>query len=127
MVFLAKKNVHLDTAETYIGKTSDEWTQEGLDAIKAWAKAGFPTSPKPTGEGVDEQAGKGQGVAPEISPTGTTAPHTGPRAVTEDQLLAIRDGIAEGRLSEGKLLGDYDVTTLEELTLEAAKQILAAE
>jgi hypothetical protein len=81
MVFLAKKGVELATAEKFIGYPADEWTDEHLDAIKKWAKAGFPVFPsKPASP---DLAGE-EIVAP---PSQDTHPEekTPPEATTESQ------------------------------------------
>ena len=78
MVFLAKKGVQLSTAENFVGYPADEWTDEHLDAIKKWAKAGFPIFPA-SPEAVSQQ------IDPEEGGYNSTNGTTQPEVVTASQ------------------------------------------
>jgi hypothetical protein len=75
VAYLKKKGKSRRDAMNYLDKDYDLWTQEDLDSLKTWAKAGFPaktTSPELAGEEIPGEAVFQTGTSAEVPTTDTT-------------------------------------------------------
>lgn len=82
----------------------------------AWRKPDKKAPGRPKKAAGPEPAPTGQGEG-KVSPGGGTE-------ATVDQVQAIRDEVKAGKLHEEVIFNDYDVRSLEELTLIQAREIL---
>jgi phage recombination protein Bet len=121
IAYLLKKGKTSDDAVTYLGKAVDIWKQEDLDALKKWAKAGFPETPQ-TAPVTDPQPST---PAPEKeATTGGTEAQNESSGPTMDELLAVLGGkgwpTEKLQIKFGKKQPDWDDAELKALADLAA-------
>jgi hypothetical protein len=119
--YLAKKGKTALDAERHLSKNISDWEQKDLDSLKAWAKAGFPTSPEPVSKAITPAPVAGEGTPDKVSSGGNTVP---PRGITAEQLASLRKVPAD-LLDDAFMETGVKMVDLVELDYSAAEALLA--